>query len=363
MASILNADNGSVSGSAGLKSTADSSGVLALQTNGTTAVTVDTSQNVGIGTSSPTGKLDVVGDQVLRGNFGMTTAGYVYSYAGGANGSVRSGIQLDGTNQQTLFFTGTNERMRIDSSGNVGIGTASPANQLNVVTTSNGVARPVGVRNLSAGSSAFSIINVGNDTSALSLDIGVLSSTNVSYGGVGSTIIQANTGNMMFGTSTAYATQFITSGVERMRINAGAPILCLAGGSTTATGTGIAFPATQSASTDANTLDDYEEGTWTPVFNGFGGTGLTGTGQYTKIGRLVRLNAQISGSSLSSTLGTSYISGLPFTGAQANGGGASWSSSNTGVTFANVLIVTNAIYAPTQAATGSTLSFNATYYV
>jgi hypothetical protein len=45
MASIINADNGVVSGSAGLKTSADSTGVLALQTNGTTAVTVDTSQN------------------------------------------------------------------------------------------------------------------------------------------------------------------------------------------------------------------------------------------------------------------------------------------------------------------------------
>ena len=45
MASNINADNGVVSGSAGLKTSADSSGVLALQTNGTTAVTIDTSQN------------------------------------------------------------------------------------------------------------------------------------------------------------------------------------------------------------------------------------------------------------------------------------------------------------------------------
>ena len=44
MPSTLNADNGSVSGSAGLKSSADSSGVLALQTNGTTAVTISTGQ-------------------------------------------------------------------------------------------------------------------------------------------------------------------------------------------------------------------------------------------------------------------------------------------------------------------------------
>ena len=61
MASTINADNGVSSGSAGLKESADSSGVLAFQTNGTTAVSIDTSQNVGIGTSSPaaTAILDV----------------------------------------------------------------------------------------------------------------------------------------------------------------------------------------------------------------------------------------------------------------------------------------------------------------
>ena len=46
MASTINADNGVSSGSAGLKESADSSGVLALQTNGTTAVSIDTSQNL-----------------------------------------------------------------------------------------------------------------------------------------------------------------------------------------------------------------------------------------------------------------------------------------------------------------------------
>jgi len=45
MTTTINADNGVVSGSAGLKYSSDSSGVLALQTNGTTAVTVDASQN------------------------------------------------------------------------------------------------------------------------------------------------------------------------------------------------------------------------------------------------------------------------------------------------------------------------------
>jgi hypothetical protein len=54
-----------------------------------------------------------------------------------------------------------------------------------------------------------------------------------------------------------------------------------------ASGAGITFPATQSASTDANTLDDYEEGTWTPTSSGV--TFSSASGTYTKIGRLVYL--------------------------------------------------------------------------
>jgi len=45
MANTINADNGVSSGTAGLKSTSDGTGILALQTNGTTALTVDASQN------------------------------------------------------------------------------------------------------------------------------------------------------------------------------------------------------------------------------------------------------------------------------------------------------------------------------
>jgi len=64
MASIVNADNGSVSGSAGLKSSADSSGVLALQTNGTTAISVSTGQVVTLTNALP----------VASGGTGVTTS-------------------------------------------------------------------------------------------------------------------------------------------------------------------------------------------------------------------------------------------------------------------------------------------------
>jgi len=56
MTTIINADNGVVSGSAGLKTSADSSGVLELQTNGTTALTVNTLQNA---TFNSTGSLTI----------------------------------------------------------------------------------------------------------------------------------------------------------------------------------------------------------------------------------------------------------------------------------------------------------------
>jgi hypothetical protein len=61
------------------------------------------------------------------------------------------------------------------------------------------------------------------------------------------------------------------------------------GGATPSTsGSGITFPATQSSSTDVNTLDDYEEGTWTPAYTtNFSGTYATQVGRYTKIGRVV----------------------------------------------------------------------------
>jgi hypothetical protein len=81
-------------------------------------------------------------------------------------------------------------------------------------------------------------------------------------------------------------------------------------GSGIASVNGVQFPATQSASANANTLDDYEEGTWTPTATGFStNTGWSGT--YTKIGRLVYLTVRHT-TAITSTKLTSIITGLPF---------------------------------------------------
>lgn len=136
MASSLNADNGVVSGSAGLKSTADSSGVLALQTNGTTAVTVNTSQNVGIGTTSPAYKLQVAGTIASSGGnsvavYGTTNSDTINNtlYMQNSAGDKAANFQIGSSGVlQTWVYAGSSwvNAMTINGTGSIGIG-ASPS--------------------------------------------------------------------------------------------------------------------------------------------------------------------------------------------------------------------------------------------
>lgn len=131
MASSIDA---STSGAGGVITTADNTGILQLKTAGTTAVTVDASQNVGIGTTSPSTKLEVNG------------SGYFYSGVNVSNGSPIQSKDSSGTLYNMLYMYSDNnvyvsspvsgsslifrgagyaERMRIDSSGNLLIGVSS----------------------------------------------------------------------------------------------------------------------------------------------------------------------------------------------------------------------------------------------
>jgi hypothetical protein len=78
---------------------------------------------------------------------------------------------------------------------------------------------------------------------------------------------------------------------------------------------GINFPATQVASSDANTLDDYEEGTWTGTLKGSVSdptTPVTATGRYTKIGRQVLVVIDFGAFNSTGASGNASIIGLPF---------------------------------------------------
>lgn len=107
-----------------------------------------------------------------------------------------------------------------------------------------------------------------------------------------------------------------------------------------ASGAGITFPASQSASSDANTLDDYEEGTWTSGLSfGAGTTGITyaangQVGTYTKIGRFCNVSYKTALSSKGSSTGIARTTGLPFTPASLSGqypwlGAINWASMTT----------------------------------
>jgi hypothetical protein len=164
MASSINA---STSGAGGVITTADNTGILNLQTAGTNAVTVDASQNVGIGTTSPAVKLDIhtnyAGDTSLNlyneyssaayaSNVNLiatNTSGSYYNAINSKNsaGTVTWSIDGAGSANTLAFKTGSSgtERMRIDSSGNtiLGSNTSTTAyNKLNLwspASTLNGI--------------------------------------------------------------------------------------------------------------------------------------------------------------------------------------------------------------------------------
>jgi hypothetical protein len=214
--------NASTSG--GLIQTADTSGVLALQTANTTALTIDASQNVGIGIASPANKLAVVGGNA--GNMLVDNGGQQYTQLllqRNSTANTGGDILIDGTN--SIMY----------------------------------------LRSLFAGR-----ISIGTSTSA-------------------------------------------GSPVERLSINT-TGTLSLQGAATNTTGVGITFPATQSASSDANTLDDYEEGTWTPTATSQGGsiTSYSANGSYVKIGKTVFVRAEIIITNVGTASGRIDGGGLPF---------------------------------------------------
>jgi hypothetical protein len=109
------------------------------------------------------------------------------------------------------------------------------------------------------------------------------------------------------------------------------------GGTTpTTSGAGITFPATQSASSDANTLDDYEEGTAAITLTAATGSisllGGYDTLRYTKVGRLVTISGRLYVNSVSSPSGALTLTGLPFTSSSAAAAETSFSIHAFGLT-------------------------------
>jgi hypothetical protein len=267
-------------------------------------------------------------------------------------GDTNTAIRFPAADTVTVETSGA-ERLRITSAGDVGIG-ITPSYDLHVKQGGD--------------SYTFGLESDGDDSRFL---VGEISSTwriAATYGSTGSfmpiTFFTSDTeraridsdGNLLVGTTSQYGSQklslnggiaidgrsavtpglsekgddntgvfwpaadslgFSTGGTERARIDSSGNLLV--GTTTSPSGSGqiVANGGVYLGGTgSANLLDDYEEGTWTPVFSQSGATiSHAGTGQvgfYTKIGRLVHVSGRIETLSWSGGSGAISISGLPF---------------------------------------------------
>jgi hypothetical protein len=260
-----------------------------------------TGGNFGVGTTTPALKVDVNGSIKMSGGSGTAlTWDTAISSQYIKYDSTLDGLIMNGYGGLAYYTNGA-ERMRINSSGDLSVGATNSTGRITAIKT--GKATIVGLDTTSSAASVGGTLDLGGNyrTSGdyqtfVRIAAEKTNATNADYGY-----------NMGFYVTTNNGSTFGTKAITL-----------------TSTGTvelpygQIKFPAVQNASSDANTLDDYEEGTWTPVLTaGTAPTGVTYSyrgGHYTKVGRLVN----VTGGFMLSNKGTGgsgeiQISGLPFT--------------------------------------------------
>ena len=154
---------------------------LAIATNNAEAMRIDSGGNVGIGTSSPDAKLKIQSGNsdtpassfAIRQNNAADTAQTTFSVEASPNDGVSRLISSATSTPQFAFYTGGSESVRIDQSGDVGIGTSNPGNKLDVVggvSATNFLGR--------AGTTAMTIGIPGTDTAFILYGSGFTSDPN-----------------------------------------------------------------------------------------------------------------------------------------------------------------------------------------
>ena len=271
------------------------------------ALTFDGSQ-LGIGTASGT-------SNGLKLNSGNAGANYVL-YRASATGLLT--IYGNQTGFNGLTVTGIDGDLATLTSTGLGIGTSSPQAKVTINQSMN----IYGGSAYAPSSATGQGLNFGNDGGGTEQSWIQALRNNTSE--TRSLLINPLGGNVLVGTSTN------TSGGGCLQVS-----------------NGITFPATQSASSNANTLDDYEEGTFEPTLTpSTSGTITLSSGNlcaYTKIGRVVIVNGLIDVASVSTPVGTSVtINNLPYSsnasGYQRSAGATFAVNLTSGTSLANLTV-------------------------
>jgi hypothetical protein len=294
------------------------------------AMTFREDGNVGINTNTPGSKLDVHSASNVIAQFNRTGAGKSWIQYLQA-GTARWNTGYDNVNGNFTIYDAVNatDRMVVTNAGNVGIGTDTPYGKFDV----------------RGGAISRTTTDFVPVTSGSVISLGLGASTGNTYGSIivgntgdsiaGNLVLSQFGGNVGIGTTTP-SQKLEVAGV----IKIGDGVLSGGGGVELSSEAFFGFAAQSNAykfrngtntttyaildsdglkfngdTAAANALDDYEEGTWTPVLANDGPGVFTLTtqfGKYTKIGNVVQINGYISWSSNTSITGQAIVGGLPF---------------------------------------------------
>lgn len=276
---------------------------------------------------------------------------------------------LDGTEVLPIVQSGVTDKVTV---ANLTAGRAITALSLNSLTVGLGggavaTNTVVGVSALAANISGTSATAVGYQSGNLATGTG-----NQLFGYSSGSAITTGAKNVIIGSYTGSAAPISATGSNYIVLSDGdgnivastktAQTFALQGG-TLSSGIGIAFPATQSASSNANTLDDYEEGTWTP--NQGGGLTVVGTfsstGNYVKVGKMVTVQVSLSAAtSITISAGdAAMFTNLPFASSPTRNPGVAVNTAHSAGLFVDIASTT--VYSCGTIVASATIFVSITY--
>jgi len=296
-----------------------SADTVTVETAGSERVRIDSDGKIGIGTASPATDIHTLSgsDHIITHQSGTAGADVRLNFRD--SGSVdQGGIHYAFNGQSMRFRTAQGERLRITSAGLVGIATATPRAQFDVIkATGNVIALFEGsnasqnhrVRIDASGASSTSALSISNSNSN--------NQTSMYHSG-------GNNNMVIMGGQTAGAEP--TAGTAVATFASGGDVTVNTGNLVIGTaGKGIDFSATGDGSgTMTNELlDDYEEGTWSIIVSPGGGSFSVShmNARYVRIGNVVTVQGWWRAAGISGVSGSLTVSGLPYAALDYSSGG------------------------------------------